>query len=706
MGLVRAVALSTPPLLTLLLGCSGARPLAAPTPAPSASAAVAVALLAARADRTLLARKILFGNDDRSDVQISPDGQRIGWLAASQGNLNLYVSPADDLKKAHPVTQETALTIRSWRWTFDPNRIVFSRAKDGDDDLHVCVVDLVKNETKDLTAIDGARAELVGLSLKHPREALVSLKERDKPVQEVDWVDMVTGARKPVMQGDATVGRWLADDDLHVRYAVRQNADATVDLVEPVLGKDAAKWKVFQHVPMEDALTSVDFDKTNSAVYLKDSRNRDTTALFALDIKTGKTTLVSQDAHADVGQVLLHPTTRAVEAVSFDYDHPAWRVVDASVELDFEYLETFGDGALVVTSRSLDDQSWLVGYAHSDGPTHFYRYDRDPARPGESGKATLLFGARDDLEIAKLSSMKPVIIKARDGLELVGYLTLPQEQDARAEDRPKVPLATVILVHDGPWSRASLEYSPEHQWLASRGYAVLSVNFRGSTGFGTKFANAGNLEWGGKMHDDLMDAVAWVVEQQIADPTRVALMGAGYGGYETLDSMAMNPDTFACGVDIGGPTNLVTFGQTAPVDSRPPLEELARRMGDWRTDDGKKLLSDRSPAMHAGGIKKPLLIAQGKDDPRVREADTAELVAALRLRTVPVTYVVYSDEARALARPANRASFHAVAEVFLSQCLGGPYQPFVGDDFAGSTISVPAGAEHVRGLRAALAAKK
>jgi dipeptidyl aminopeptidase/acylaminoacyl peptidase len=649
---------------------------------------------------------MLFRNADRWAVQISPDGQRIGWLTSEGGVIHLVVAPVDDMKKVRAVTEETGLTIRSWRWAFDRDRIVLARAREGDDDSHVCVVDLTKNETKDLTPLEGARAELVGLSMKHPREALVSFKDHDKPVRNVDWVDLVTGAHKLVVQGDAALGRWVADDELHIRYGLRENADATVDLVEPAVRKDD-RWRSFQHVTMEDALSVavVDFDKTGDALYLKDSRNRDTSALFALEAKTAKATLIAQDTHADVGQVLLHPMSRAVEAVSFEYERPSWRVVDASVELDFEYLETFGDGVLDVTSRSLDEQSWLVAYSHSDGPTHYYRYDRDPDRPGESGKATLLFGGRDDLETAKLSSMRPVLIKARDGLDLVSYLTLPHDQDARAEDKPKEPLPIVILVHDGPWARASFEYDPDHQWLASRGYAVLSVNYRGSTGFGSKFANAGNLEWGGKMHDDLMDALAWAVDQRIADPVRVAIMGAGYGGYEALFALSANPDAFACGVDIGGATNLLTFGQTAPADAQPPIEELARRMGDWRTDDGKKLLTDRSPATHAGAIKRPLLIAQGKDDPRVREADTGELVSALRARGLPVTYVVYPDEGRRVSRQPNRSSLRAVAEVFLSQCLGGPYQPF-GDDFAGSTITVPAGAEHVRGLRAALASKR
>jgi dipeptidyl aminopeptidase/acylaminoacyl peptidase len=403
--------------------------------------------------------------------------------------------------------------------------------------------------------------------------------------------------------------------------------------------------------------------------------------------------------------VLLHPTNKTVEAVSFDYERPTWMVIDASVEGDFYYLETFGDGTLLVTSRSLDEQRWLVAYAHSDGPTRYYRYDRNPDIPGNTGKATFLFSSKDELEHAKLSATGTVIIKTRDGLDLVSYLTLPYDQDPRGEGRPKEPLPTVLLVHDGPWARAAREGNPEHQWLASRGYAVLSINYRGSTGFGKQVVNAGNLEWGGKMHDDLLDAVKWAVDQKIADPTKVAIMGAGYGGYATLVGMTVSPYTFACGVDSGGPSNLLAFVQTVPPYWQPQIGELARRVGDWRTDDGKKLLTDRSPVTRIDAIRRPLLIGQGKNDPYVGEGQTLELVAAIRSTRVPVTYVVYPDEGKGFARPPNRTSFSAVAEVFLAQCLGGPYQP-IGDDFAGSTISVTSGAQYISGLRGAMGTSK
>ncbi len=697
-----------------LVGCQGARsvsianppPVAALVPAPSAEVTERWPATAPHADPSLLARKLLFGQVDRVSVKISPDGKRIGWLGPVQGVLNVWVAPADDVKKGQPVTQMTGEDIHAWWWAMSSDRVLFTHDKGGDDSLHLYGVDLKKNEIKDLTPVDGVFAELVALSPRRPKEAIVGIEDPGKKVHDAYLVDLTTGGRKLVQVNDGGFAAWTADDDLRIRYATRRNADASVDLVQPA-PQAKEKWTVFQHVDAANASTvrPIDFDKTGNALYLEDSRNRDVSGLFSVDTKNGAATLVADSAKTDVGQVLIHPVNKTVEAVLFDYDRPAWKIVDASVEGDFYYLQTFGDGAPVVTSRSLDEQHWLVAFAHGDGPTHYYRYDRDPDIPGNPGKATFLFTGQEGLERAKLSSVSPVIVKARDGLELVSYLTLPPASDPRAEGRPDSPLPLVVWVHDGPAARASLEYSPEQQLLASRGYAVLSVNYRGSAGFGPKFLNAGNLEWGGKMNDDLVDAVRWAVEQKIADPSKVAVVGAGYGGYAALTGMATSPDTFACGVDLGGPSNLPAFVQTVPPDAQREAERLTLQVGDWRTDDGKKLLADRSPGTHVEGIKNPLLIGQAKDDPRVREADTAAFVAALKAKRVPVTYAVFADEDHGLDDPANRTSFGVLTEIFLAQCLGGPFQP-IGGDIVGSTMTVPVGAHHIYGLRDALGAKK
>jgi dipeptidyl aminopeptidase/acylaminoacyl peptidase len=297
--------------------------------------------------------------------------------------------------------------------------------------------------------------------------------------------------------------------------------------------------------------------------------------------------------------------------------------------------------------------------------------------------------------------MQSLEIKARDGLTLVSYLSLPPGSDANGDGVPESPVPMVLNVHGGPWGRDTYGFDNEHQWLANRGYAVLAVNFRASTGFGKSFVNAGNKEWAGKMHDDLLDAIDWAVKNKITTKDKIAIYGGSYGGYATLVGLTFTPDTFACGVDIVGPSNLNTLFASIPAYWKAFFEELASRVGDPRTEDGKKLLNERSPLTRADAIKKPLLIGQGANDPRVKQAEADQIVKSMKDKNLPVTYVLFPDEGHGFARPANRTSFYAVAEGFLAQCLGGRYEP-VGNDFKGSTIKVLEGAQYVPGLVEAL----
>jgi dipeptidyl aminopeptidase/acylaminoacyl peptidase len=384
--------------------------------------------------------------------------------------------------------------------------------------------------------------------------------------------------------------------------------------------------------------------------------------------------------------------------VHFNYLRPEWLVLDPSVKPDFEYLKTVAEGEMQVTSGTLDDQKWIVAYLQDNGPTRYYFYDR------QNKKATFLFVNRPTLEGLPLAKMHPVAIPARDGLELVSYLTLPMDSDPDGDGRPDRPLPLILNVHGGPWARDSWGFDPEHQFLANRGYAVLSVNFRGSTGFGKNFANAGNREWAGKMHDDLIDAVNWAVAQKIADKDKVCIMGGSYGGYATLVGVTMTPDIFACGVDIVGPSNILTLLSTIPPYWEPAKQQFKDRVGDYESDEGKKFLTERSPLTYVEKIKKPLLIGQGANDPRVKQAESDQIVEAMQQKKIPVTYVLYPDEGHGFARPENRLSFYAVTEAFLAEHLGGRYQP-IGDAFTGSSIEVPEGADQIPGLKEALAAQ-
>jgi dipeptidyl aminopeptidase/acylaminoacyl peptidase len=448
---------------------------------------------------------------------------------------------------------------------------------------------------------------------------------------------------------------------------------------------------------MEDSLTTspAGFDKTGKIMFMTDSRGRDTSAFSQIDLGDNKETIMAANDLADVDKFLTHPTEKNIQAVTFNYERQKWQLLDPAIEADMRYLESVADGDLQIVSRTLDDKTWMVAYIMDDGPIRYYVYDR------AKKEARFLFTNRAELEGLPLAKMHPTVIKSRDGLNLVSYLTLPYGSDMEQAGRPAEPLPLVLLVHGGPWARDSWGFESEHHWLANRGYAVLSVNYRGSTGFGKKFTNAGNKEWAGAMHNDLLDAVDWAIEQKIADPKRVAIMGGSYGGYATLVALTFTPDRFACGVDLVGPSNLLTLLNTIPPYWAPMLQMFKDRVGDPGTKEGKQLLNERSPLNFVDKIERPLLIAQGANDPRVKRSEADQIVQAMREKKIPVTYLLFSDEGHGFARPENNLAFYAVVEAFLARQLGGRAQA-IGDDFAGSTIASPQGSDQIPDLSDAL----
>jgi dipeptidyl aminopeptidase/acylaminoacyl peptidase len=540
-------------------------------------------------------------------------------------------------------------------------------------------------------------AQIENVSHRMPGEILIGLNDRDERLHDIYRVNLLTGERTLVQQNPGFVG-FVTDDDYQVRFGMVYGPTGAT-----VLQPDGEEgWKEYLKIPSEDMLTTspADFDKTGQVLYLIDSRGRNTSALKALDLKTGKETVVAENDKADIGGAMIHPTEKNIQAVSYNYTKTEWQVLDPAVQADFEYLRTVADGEITVASRTHDDRRWIVAFLMDNGPVRYYLHDRGD-KAGTGRRATFLFTNRKDLEAVKLARMHPLVIKARDGLDLVSYLTLPPEADSDGDARPDAPLPMVLDVHGGPWARDRWGLNPYHQWLANRGYVVLSVNFRGSTGLGKKFLNAGDGEWAGKMHNDLLDAVNWAVEQKIADPKKVAIMGGSYGGYATLVGLTFTPDVFACGVDIVGPSNIVTLLENIPPYWGPFLPVLTQKVGDPRTEEGRKFLTERSPLTHVAKISRPLLIGQGANDPRVLQQESDQIVKAMQERKIPVCYVLYPDEGHGFARPENRMSFNAVTEAFLAKHLGGRYQE-VGGDFRGSQITVPTGADQVPGLSQAL----
>jgi dipeptidyl aminopeptidase/acylaminoacyl peptidase len=663
-------------LMASILAACGKAEKPTPTPAPE-----------------LIPREVLFGNPDKVSVALSPDGTKISYRAPVDGVMNVWVGPVDDPVVAKPVTYDTFRGIPAYGWTYTNEHILYIQDKEGDENWRVYSVNLNTGETIDLTPLEGVQARIQQFSPEFPNEFLVALNDRVPQLHDLYRVNIDTGERTLVLENEGFLG-FVTDDDFNVRFAMRLTPDGGNQILKAT---EEGGWEPFMEIPMEDILTTslLWFDKTGKTLYMIDSRSRDTSALFELDLETGEQTLIAEDPKADLSDVMVHPTEKNVQAVAFTYERKHWQILDESIAEDLTYLRTVADGDVEVTNRTLDDKYWMVAYIMDNGPVQYYHYDR------EAQEAQFLFTHQGELEGLPLVKMHPVVIESRDGLELVSYYTLPLESDSDGDAHPDEPLPMVLVVHGGPWSRDGWGYNSIHQWLANRGYAVLSVNFRGSTGFGKAFINAGNLEWGRKMHDDLLDAVDWAIRDGIADPEQVAIMGGSYGGYATLVGLTFTPETFACGVDIVGISNLVTWMETIPPYWAPQIELFATRIGDHRTEEGRALLTERSPLTYVDQIQQPLLIGQGANDPRVPQAEADQIVQAMQERGIPITYVLYPDEGHGFARPENNLSFFAVTEAFLTEYLGGRYEP-IGNDFEGSSITVPVGAEEVPGLTEAL----
>jgi dipeptidyl aminopeptidase/acylaminoacyl peptidase len=643
----------------------------------------------------LIPRRLLFGNPEKAGPTLSDDGKQIAFRAAVDGVMNVWVGPADKPEAAKPVTKDTARSIRQYFWAYTNTHIIYLQDKGGDENWRVYSVDVNSLETKDLTPFEKVAAQIQGVSEKFPDEILVALNNRNPELHDIYRVNIRTGARTLIQRNEKYAG-FVTDDDYKVRFAQVFRPDGGMDLLRRT---DAGAFEPFESIGAEDSLTTspIGFDKTGTHVYLMDSRGRDTAALFSQDVATGAKTLIADDPRADADGVLTHPREKTIQAVSFNYDRVRWQTVDKGIEEDLKYLQSVTDGEMSVLSRTSDDQRWVVGYVKDNGPVRYYVYDR----PAHS--ARFLFTNRPALESAKLARMYPQQITARDGLTLVSYLTLPVWTDPDGDGRPSSPLPMVLEVHGGPWGRDAWGLNPIHQLWANRGYAVLSVNFRSSTGFGKKFLNAGNREWAGKMHEDLIDAVNWSTAQKIADATRIAITGGSYGGYATLVGLTFTPDVFAAGVDVVGPSTLSTLLNSIPPYWKPQIEIFATRVGDNRTEEGRKFLESRSPLTYVDKISKPLLIGQGANDPRVKQTESDQIVKAMQAKNIPVTYTLFPDEGHGFARQENNIAFIALSEAFLAKHLGGRAEP-IGDAFTGSSITVPQGPELIPGLKESLPA--
>ncbi|GAB4555392.1 MAG: S9 family peptidase [Anaerolineae bacterium] len=645
-------------------------------------------------ERTLIPRRVLFGNPDKAMPKLSPDGKHLAFIAPLNKVMNIWLAPHGDMNAAKPITHDTKRNVRFYAWAYTNRHVLYIQDKAGDENWHVYVTDVESGETRDLTPIEGVNAQVIDVNHMFPETVWVGLNDRQAQLHDLHEVNLLTGERKLIEHNPGFVS-WLVDESRTVRYGITMQPNGDMIFLKRVGGE----WQPEPNltIPHEDNTTSeaYGFDKSGKIIYLADSRNRNTAALMTYHTESGKLELIAEDPRADLENALFHPTERTPQAALFHYDRRRWQVIDSSLAADFEYLQNLREGDLGIENRTLDDQVWLVSYTVADGPVAFYRYDR------HAKQATYLFNNRPDLEGLPLSKMHPVIIPARDGLPLVSYLTLPHGSDTKQAGLPDAPLPMVLFVHGGPWARDSWMYSPFHQLLANRGYAVLSVNYRGSTGFGKLFVNAADLQWGKKMHDDLIDAVEWAINHKITTRSQVAIMGGSYGGYATLAGLTLTPDVFACGVDIVGPSSLITLVESVPPYWEPMIALFRKRMGDNTTEAGRELLLSVSPLTHVDKIRRPLLIAQGANDPRVKQHESDQIVKAMQEKNIPVTYALYPDEGHGFAREENWISFMALTESFLATHLEGEHEP-IGDAFNGSSVQIVTGIEGVPGAAEAI----
>jgi dipeptidyl aminopeptidase/acylaminoacyl peptidase len=637
---------------------------------------------------SLIPRSALFGNPTRTQARLSPDGRYISFLAPSDGVLNIWLAPAGDLESAKPLTNVKVRGIPEHAWAPDGKHVIYRQDEGGDENWRLHSVNVESGKQIDLTPIKGVQARIVGLSPERPGVVLVGLNDRQPEWHDLYEIDIATGQRKLVEKNDEEFAGYLEDLQLRPKMAIKTLPDGG-----EIYRRTGKGWESFLKYGQADSLTTqpIVIEGDGKTALLLTSVERDKGAVARVDLATGKQTVIAESPKADIADLWIEPRTRKPQAYVVDYLTAEHHPLDPAIGKDIENLKAALGPQFDVASRTLDDRKWVVVVDAPTRPTSSYIYNRD------TGKVTKLFDQRPALSGAPLQPMWPREIRTRDGLTLVSYLTLPPGADSNKDGRPDKPVPLVLNVHGGPWARDSYGFDPEHQWLANRGYAVLSVNFRGSTGFGKAFVNAGNGEWAGKMHNDLIDAVDWAVKEKIAQPNQIAIYGGSYGGYATLVGLTFTPDKFACGVDIVGPSNLMTLLESIPPYWKSFYEDMTRRVGDPRTDEGRAFLKARSPLTHVEQIRKPLLIAQGANDPRVKQAESDQIVGAMKAKDLPVTYVVYPDEGHGFARPQNRLAFYAIAESFLSKCIGGRYEA-VGKDFDGASVKVVNGAEFVPGL--------
>ena len=611
----------------------------------------------------LIPRDVLFGNPERLAPAVSPDGKRLAHVAPADGILNVFVGPLGG-ERAKQVSNDRERGVRAFAWCMDNHHIVYPQDTGGDENWHLHLVDPDEGTDVDVTPFDGIQARILAGDREQPHLIMVGLNRDNPELHDAHLLDVRDGSLELVAKNPGFVS-WLIDRQLNVRGGIAFLPDGGVEIQ---VGDPATdEYRTLLAVGAEDALTTdvIGFTHDGAAVHLVTSKDVNAARLLRMDVETGAFEVLAEDAIYDVSDVEVDPATHEVQVVTFTRERADHVVLDESLRADVEAMGKLHPGDLHFNGRDHADRIWILGFTADDGPVAYYAFDRT------TGEGTFLFAHKPSLEAYTLAAMEPFSYTSRDGLDVHGYLTFPPGSDRSRE-------ATVLFVHGGPWARDEWGFSPDPQWLANRGYLCVQVNYRGSTGYGKDFLNAGDREWAARMHDDLLDAVAWVVEQGYADPDKIAIYGGSYGGYAALVGATFSPDTFTCAIDVVGPSDLRTLIRSIPPYWAPLVAQFHQRVGNPETEPD--FLWSRSPLSRVDAIRIPMLIAQGANDPRVKKEESEQIVAAMTERGIPHRYLVFEDEGHGFRKPENNLAFHAAAEEFLAEHLGGRLEPAHADE--------------------------
>jgi dipeptidyl aminopeptidase/acylaminoacyl peptidase len=605
----------------------------------------------------LIPLRDLFDNPERAAARVAPDGRRIAWLAPRAGVMNIWVAEIGRDDDAVPVTDDRHRGIRAYLWSRDSARILYLQDEDGDENTHLHSVDASGGRARDLTPFPGVRAGLIAAPRATPRHVLVSMNLRDRTLFDAYRLTLATGRLEVVGRNPGDILGWQEDRAGAVRAAVSQSPSGDHRIL--VRDRETDPFRIVAEYANEDGGHPYAFTPDGSALWVGSAKGSDLLRLVELDPSDGSEREIDRDDEADLSGPVISGRTGELLGAAYLRDRLVLNAFDERLAADWEVIRGLHSGDPRIGGQDDAEAQMIVSFDDDRDPGATFLYDRN------ARTARFLYRPRPWLDPEVLAPMRPVTVTSRDGLPLRSYLTLPIGLEPRG-------LPAVLVVHGGPWSRDAWGYDPEAQLLANRGYAVLQVNYRGSTGFGKAFMHAAEREFAGRMHDDLIDGVGWLIGQGIAHPARIGIYGGSYGGYAALVGAAFTPDVFACAVSVVGPSSLVTLIRSFPAYWRPMLAgSWFRYVGDPDDPEQRADLEARSPLSRVDDITAPLLVIQGANDPRVTKAESDQIVEALRARGVEVEYIVKEDEGHGFVRPENRMDVYRALERFLARHLGG-----------------------------------